>query len=381
MDVETPRSDDKAETGHIASSTSSPGKTTVHKEVEREDPDSKYQPTLRNLNGHIFRNVRGFSEKYFEGKPWSPLAEQLAKDIGTAVSSILFDDVLVQNVLDLFLGQSLVFEYKLPPGRSQYRRGNSHPLSGFDELDTPTLYLVHTSSQTPKAQHEWADVQAIGQCDTDDPADYRRQMLHFCTYAWRVFNNQPTRRVLHGFHISGLLVTLWVFDRAGAYSCVPFHIRTEPRRFLVAVAGYAMMSDEELGVDTFIQNDREGKYIMLTSKDDSICERLNLRERVRSHPGVVYSGPTCYRAERTGPDAGQVVVKFTWRTEAESPEEDILRKIAERKVWGVVQLFGNQDITSICDLHAGLSFESAVPLPLDVSRASPPVLLGTLAQH
>lgn len=55
---------------------------------------------------------------------------------------------------------------------------------------------------------------------------------------------------------------LWIFDRSGLYSCEKFSIHLDPRRFIKIVAGYSLMSDQELGVNTRIKEDKIGKYIL-----------------------------------------------------------------------------------------------------------------------
>jgi len=47
--------------------------------------------------------------------------------------------------------------------------------------------------------------------------------------------------------------SLWVFDRSDPYSSENFNIRKEPELFVKVIAGYALMLDAELGLNTFIQ--------------------------------------------------------------------------------------------------------------------------------
>ena len=46
---------------------------------------------------------------------------------------------------------------------------------------------------------------------------------------------------------------LRVFDRSGPYSSEKFDIHKEPERFTRVIAGYALMTDAELGLNTFIK--------------------------------------------------------------------------------------------------------------------------------
>ena len=53
----------------------------------------------------------------------------------------------------------------------------------------------------------------------------------------------------------------WVFDRSGPYSSTAFDIHKEPECFICTIAAYIMMSDEELGLDTFIEQDDGDRFI------------------------------------------------------------------------------------------------------------------------
>jgi Fungal protein kinase len=91
---------------------------------------------------------------------------------------------------------------------------------------------------------------------------YTEELLVFYGHAREVFASQPTRRFLHGFFIRGSFMELWVFDRSGLYSCEKFNLHQDPHRFIKIMVGYSMMSDEELGVNTSIERDETGKYIV-----------------------------------------------------------------------------------------------------------------------
>lgn len=60
---------------------------------------------------------------------------------------------------------------------------------------------------------------------------------------------------MHGFTICGSMMRLWMFDRSGAYNSEKFDAYEETERFAKVIAGYALMSDSELGLNTFIHGD------------------------------------------------------------------------------------------------------------------------------
>src|SRR5436309_5172942 len=77
------------------------------------------------------------------------------------------------------------------------------------------------------------------------------------------------RLFLHGFVIRESMVELWIFDRSRPYSCGKFDLHEGPDRFIKVMAGYTMMSHEELGLNT---------YIMLKGKGKTKEQRLYLEE-------------------------------------------------------------------------------------------------------
>ncbi len=66
---------------------------------------------------------------------------------------------------------------------------------------------------------------------------------------------------------------LWVFDRSGPYNSEKFDIHKEPERFIRVIAGYALMTHAELGLNTFIKHDGNGKYIVARDVRISLEEK------------------------------------------------------------------------------------------------------------
>ena len=71
------------------------------------------------------------------------------------------------------------------------------------------------------------------------------------------------------------MMEVWIFDRSGCYSPGAFNIHEEPERFIKVIAGYAMMNEEELGLDTFTEQDRRlSRFIHI--EQDGARKRLRL---------------------------------------------------------------------------------------------------------
>ena len=78
-----------------------------------------------------------------------------------------------------------------------------------------------------------------------------------------------------GFTICRSLMRLWLFDRSGPYNSEKFDIHKEPERFVKVLAGYALMSDAELGLNTFIKCDGRCKYVVGEDCSGRQADRLD----------------------------------------------------------------------------------------------------------
>jgi Fungal protein kinase len=72
-----------------------------------------------------------------------------------------------------------------------------------------------------------------------------------------------------------------------------------PDHFIKVMAGYAMMSDEELGLNTYIKQDEHGKYIMFKGQGKGE-EKLYLEDEPIAFQHAIVCRTTCYRAKRPG---------------------------------------------------------------------------------
>ena len=162
----------------------------------------------------------------------------------------------------------------------------------------------------------------------------------------------------------------WVFDRSGPYSSTAFDIHEEPERFIRMIAAYVMMSDEELGLDTFIERDDGDRFITVMEDATGKERRLQLEPVPIAHQrAIVCRGTSCFRARTPSSKDLQYVAKFSWVSDKRRPEADLLRLARERGVKGVAKLFGHHRITSIADMREGLTFGK--PYPFRNSTLSP----------
>jgi hypothetical protein len=168
-----------------------------------------------------------------------------------------------------------------------------------------------------------------------------KTLVQLAGYAREVFGSQPDRRFVPGFTICGSVMRLWVFDRSSSYSSEKFDIHEEPERFVKVIASYALMTDAELGLNTFIKRDGNDKYIIARGV------KIYLEDKpIASTKAIVCRGTTCYRGRRVGSTEWEYVVKFAWPSDKRQREGRLLKLAKERGVTGIAVWFNHEQVTS-----------------------------------
>ena len=131
---------------------------------------------------------------------------------------------------------------------------------------------------------------------SDKSTTWKKKFLQLATYMRDIFSTQPTRRFVHGFLLFGTQMQLWIFDRSRAYSSDTFDILQQPDRFIRAITRYALMTNEELGLDTFMK--REGQPPFVTVVDTTTGEQVTLELEASLfiiQRAIVSWGTSCFR--------------------------------------------------------------------------------------
>ncbi|KAL7796232.1 hypothetical protein V8C43DRAFT_321028 [Trichoderma afarasin] len=313
------------------------------------------EAVLESLRGQfkdsVFRNVDGFLVKYFKNQAWPPAVQDAIRNAKSAniineLSANLFN-VADLNALTDWLAdfQSVSFTAKLNI------RLRSESISTPESRFSASIYLetedISTASGNTRVYGEYHHGDAPVTSDDDD-------YLPFAARAVQVFKAQPTRHFLHAFILHGTTLELWVFDRAGAYSSKLVDLAQNPQDMLRILAGYGMMNDEESGINTFVKRLRPGPDSYVSFDEGS---KMYLRPEMIAAPGhLVGLGTTCFAASESTIPKPNSVVKFSWRVDTTTAELQLLQLAHERKVWGIIQLLGHQNLVSIADLRQPLQF-------------------------
>ncbi|RMZ78041.1 hypothetical protein DV736_g6695, partial [Chaetothyriales sp. CBS 134916] len=303
-----------------------------------------------------YESVGGFHAKYFTGKNWSRQAEQVwraAKKKHNGAQWTEFPVIPEQNdVLKWLFGLQ---KDLLGKARCAYFQSTLTYMTNAESKRRVDLIVKAKGADT---QHEWKDVAVIGELKKSN-YDWRGTLLQLSCYVRDLFAGQPTRRFVHAFVMYGAEMETWVFDRSGPYSAGRFNIHKEPERFIQALCGYVMMSDEELGLDTFI-NQQDGKMCVTLSESRGGKKwKLELDPDPIVHQrAIVCRGTTCYRAKATHRDF-DYVVKFSWVSDKRPSEAKMLEEAQKQGIKGVARLVGYCELTSVADLRKGLDFEAS----------------------
>ncbi|KAH6725072.1 hypothetical protein BKA61DRAFT_42781 [Leptodontidium sp. MPI-SDFR-AT-0119] len=240
----------------------------------------------------------------------------------------------------------------------RYYTSANQVLRGSEADRKLDMFLTSVDVTLSNSEHDWSSVLVIGE-HKQNPAEDRatKTLIQLAGYAREVFGSQPDRRFVPGFTICGSLMRLWVFDRSGPYNSEVFDIHMEPERFIRVIAGYALMTEAELGLNTFIKRDATGKYIVVRG-----VRIFQEDHPIASQKAIVCRGTTCYRGRRGDPGEWEHVVKFAWPSDKRQREGDLLKLAKERGVKGIAEWFHHEQITidgnpdTIAHFRRGMKF-------------------------
>jgi hypothetical protein len=284
-----------------SSSASQKGIEQTHDEVD--------QRILEELTGRVYLDVRGFYKRYFEGKSWTNNARDIYEGSRAQYAEDHWSGWPEPALQDPFFEWFMRFQDTVFSGlRNRYYTSANKVLRGSKADRKLDIFLAPADAAFEDSEHDWSNVLVIGEHKRNPNEDRSMAtLIQLAGYAREVFGSQPDRRFVPGFMICGSLMRLWVFDRSGLYSSEKFDIHKEPERFVKVIAGYALMTDAELGLNTFIKRDGNGKYIVAQDV------RISLEDKpIASTKAIVCRGTTCYRGRRSNSTAWEYVVKFAW---------------------------------------------------------------------
>ncbi|KAA6411034.1 MAG: serine threonine- kinase Sgk2 [Lasallia pustulata] len=309
------------------------------------------------------RAVEGFHEKYFEGREWNERVKRIWQSAKSRYSDSdkRWTQIPAAPTQDEVWAWLLNLQQELLAGeRAAYFTsdlGNKVRAEASQQLD---LLVKRRSDEAAGEKHDWRDVLAIGELKKSGQKD-KKLWLQVGSIVRNVFASQPTRLFVHAFTLTGTEMETWIFDRSGPYSGATFDVHEEPEKFIQVMCAYLMMSDEELGLDTFTKVKNNRLFVSMPVEARTKRNRqLELDPNPIAHQrSIVCRGTSCFLAKPIGAAEFDRVVKYSWTSSMRPPEADLLNKANERGVKGLAKVVGYcEEVTSISKLREGLVFST-----------------------
>ncbi|APA16230.1 hypothetical protein sscle_16g110000 [Sclerotinia sclerotiorum 1980 UF-70] len=226
--------------------------------------DEVDQRILEELTGRVYYDIGGFYEQYFKGKSWTKNTRDIYGKSRAQYAESRWSGWPEPSLQGPFFKWFMKFQDTILSGlgRRYYTSANK-VLRGSEADRKLDIFLTPADAVLLHGEHDWSNVLVIGEHKQNPDDDgSTKTLVQLAGYAREVFGSQPERRFVPGFTICGSMMRLWVFDRSGLYNSEKFDAHKEPERFIRVIAGYALMTDAELGLNTFVKHDGNSKYIV-----------------------------------------------------------------------------------------------------------------------
>ncbi|KAG0131312.1 hypothetical protein HOY82DRAFT_578732 [Tuber indicum] len=288
---------------------------------------------LDELRGRVYYDVGGFYERYFKGNFWTNNTRDIYEESWAQYTEGRWSDWPEPSLQGPFIESFIQFQDIVLSGlgRRYYTLANK-VLRGSEADRKLDIFLTPTDTALPEGEHDWSNVLVIGK-HKENPVEDRsaKTLVQLAGDAREVFGSQLERRFVPSFTICRSLMQVWVFNRSGPYNSEKFDIHKELERFVKVLAGYALMSDAELGLNTFIKLDGNGKYIVTRDV------RISLEDKPIAST----------KAIRPGSTDSEYVVKFAWPSDNTQREGELLKLAKEIGVTGIaITIDGHPDTIS-----------------------------------
>ncbi|CAD6500917.1 BgTH12-06621 [Blumeria graminis f. sp. triticale] len=348
--------------------------TTAQLKGADETMDILKDALKKELTGTVFEDFTGFYEIFFEKPLWASKCQKISESYASRKDQESFkfpDDRTEANVWQWIktVQTKFIEQYRDPPADAsdqsnaskkskafplrgqKFRTTNGSQIKGgpcFRQVD----FFIKSRSLRRGTPHSWRDIQVLGEITKLPTSAWMDKFLQLAVYMREVFTAQPLRKFVHGFLLLDTKLQLWVFDRSGPYSTGFIDIGENPEVFVYVITAYMMMSDEELGIDTLVQYEKNQTIITITDANTKEPRNLILEAEPFFAQRVIVSRSTaCYRALD-----GTYVVKISWRAVDRLSEVNLLMQA--RDVRGVARQIGSRDDSKISELRKGLKITS-----------------------
>jgi hypothetical protein len=293
------------------------------------------------------KGVGGFFDKSIYNTAWAEDARAMYRQIAVMMADrpqLGFPETATgANVLAWLDALTEPFADQL---LNRYHRSGAADVLGLQYQHTE-LFVKNKEVNT--LRHDMADILVIGRLDKTDqdnasvstnlsePDPWQKEFTQLAYYVRDHFVVQPFRLFFPAFLLSGAELQMFIFDRSGAYSSTIIKMSDDPECFIMAMLGYLLMTQEELGAN--IPSVGYQDFPKLLKQPNTIACRA----------------ATCYNALD-----GKHIVKFSWPEADCEPEATLLARAAG--IRGIPKLVESHEFpgASVREIRSGLVFEELV---------------------
>ncbi|CAD6503663.1 BgTH12-03322 [Blumeria graminis f. sp. triticale] len=353
-----------------------------------DDETVEITEALRDdLHGNVITGFTNFWEVFFEGKNWSSQTSRIwecyqqyelqnQKNLKEYVHKatclkedmtkkqlcewlVFFREKFLSQLVDPFADPLEKYPRLIREKKGSQLRGQYCCTTAKKQMkDTRSVrqvdFLVKSVELSNIGPHDWKDVRALAEF-TRRPSRKQRteKFLQLSRHVRNLYSTQPLRSLVHGFCLFKKDFELWVFHRSGAYSSGLLSIIGEKEKFIRAISSYALMSDQELGLDTTIKH-INGRFFVRV-EDKKLQEKMELEINpvpIFKSGKLAARGTTCYETVDK-----LSVVKYSWNRTPGKSEIKFLKRA--RGVKGVIKYVASDKICKISDHLDQLDFIGA----------------------
>ncbi|KAJ3495876.1 hypothetical protein NLG97_g3067 [Lecanicillium saksenae] len=243
---------------------------------------------------------------------------------------------------------AVLFQLQLPNQENKWRSTQLLETPGW--MVGESLIMV----QRLDDMNDWSMVRAV--CHVAyGPESYQAALVHLYALARCTFQSQPLRPFLYGILIYKSTFELWTFDRSGMYVSQALDLGVAYLDAVSFVVGLSLMAAKSLGVEGIIQRDKSSQAPIMFLPG----EVLELSPSPIVAPRDIFGdGLLCYYARKQNEQRWTHTLKFKWRHDFKTKEEELFPAIRENGIAGVASLVYHGMIASTADLRSGVRHQT-----------------------
>ncbi|KAJ7116502.1 hypothetical protein C8R44DRAFT_854892 [Mycena epipterygia] len=315
--------------------------------IDQEDPglDSRVQSWLESYSGYNSDNKR------WENIPENPAKEDMLYDplVKTMTDILKHFGLETEGKYETVIKQRAVKKTHRVTMRHNNNDAAEKPLKSEPDISIFGSGPSATKGTTLSPQPSYSEVASLWEVKREETFE-ALQKGQVAVYAREVFIQQPNRRFVYVPIMTGEIIRVLRFDRAGCYYSQRIDYHSDAAFFVKLVILLSSLNEELLGFDTSIYWSHGRRFMKMKPgeifNDTTSCWEPNTEELVFkladepvfSRRTIRSRGTVCWRAEYRGK---HYIVKDYWRADGRAHESDFLKRLAG--IDGVGQMFAFDD--------------------------------------